>query len=129
MLAIGITDPALIGARIGVHPRTVWRYLHELKGSVDQRGKGQGGGFLHLEIKPQVLEHFRRYPHLRIPAFQLARALRLQPYSSTVLTALRGLERDGLVRCELATRGKPGDLRRNVKVILWSLAEGQRDGE
>lgn len=130
LLRDSITDPALIGEHIGVHARTVQRYLHELKGNVDRRAKGQNGEFLHREIKPQVLEHFRRYPHLRISAAMLTRALQIPAGSSRPMQrALESLEQDGLVRRELGTRGKPGDYRVCMKVILWSLTEkGQADG-
>ncbi|MGP3921398.1 hypothetical protein [Nonomuraea sp. 10N515B] len=124
LLDLGITDPARIGDHLGVHERTIQRYLRELHGDVDRRGKGQDGEFLHQEIKPQVLEHFRKYPHLRISASMLTRALRIPARSSRpVHRALESLEHDGLVRREIGTRGKPGDYRSCVKVILWSLAE------
>ncbi|GGO62981.1 hypothetical protein [Nonomuraea cavernae] len=121
---LGITDPALIGDRLGVHARTVQRYLRELEGDVDRRV------ILYPEIKPQVLEHLRRYPHLRLPAYQLARVLQVSERSGkTVKRALRSLEREGLVRHEIGTR-KEGDYSRAVRVILWSLAEqGQPDGQ
>ncbi|MEV0149757.1 MULTISPECIES: hypothetical protein [unclassified Nonomuraea] len=121
LLRDGITDLALIGKHLGVCERTVQRYLRELEGDVDRRG------IVYLEIKPQVLEHLRRYPHLRISAWMLARALRMMSYRP-VQHALQSLELDGHVRHEIGTR-KEGDYSRAVKVILWSLAEqGQSDG-
>ncbi|QFY09577.1 hypothetical protein GBF35_25610 [Nonomuraea phyllanthi] len=117
LLSDGITDPAMIGEHVGVHERTIQRYLRELEGDVDRRA------IVYSSIKPRVMEHLRKYPHLRISAWQLTRVLQL-PESSckTVRNALRSLERDGLVRHEIGTR-KEGDYRSCMKLILWSLLE------
>ncbi|MFG1709155.1 hypothetical protein ACFLIM_38785 [Nonomuraea sp. M3C6] len=116
----------MIGDRLGVHERTIQRYLRELEGDVDRRV------ILYPEVKPQVLEHLRRYPHLRTSAYMLARAVGLlldETNYGRVESALKSLERDGLVRREIGTR-KDGDYSSSVKVTLWSLAEqGQPDGQ
>jgi stalled ribosome alternative rescue factor ArfA len=123
LLELGVNDSAVIGNHLGVHPRTVQRYLRELEGDVDRRG------ILYQEIKPQALEHLRKYPHLRISAWTLTRALRIPQRSCRpVLNALKSLERDGLVRHEIGTR-KKGDYSTPVKVILWSLAEQEQPDE
>ncbi|TDD32194.1 hypothetical protein E1286_43875 [Nonomuraea terrae] len=122
LLQVGVTDTAEIGRHLRVTDRTVQRYLRELQGNVDRRV------ILYPEIKPLVLAHLRKYPHLRITGCMLARALQI-PFRDRVENALLSLERDGLVRREIGTR-KEGDLRPSMKLILWSLAEqGQPDGQ
>ncbi|GAA1768599.1 hypothetical protein [Nonomuraea bangladeshensis] len=120
----GVTDPVLIGDRLGVHSRTIQRYLRELEGDVDRRGT------VYPELKPMVLQHLRTYPHLRITAWMLARVLGLPGTAQqTVKKALRSLERDGLVRHEIGARGTTRDLNDCTKVILWSLAEQEQPDE
>lgn len=78
---------------------------------------------MYSAVKPGVLAHLRRYPHLTFSAFQLARVLGLPVNSVKVVkNALRSLERDGLVRHEFGTR-RAGDYSDRMKLILWSLAE------
>ncbi|MEQ4724713.1 hypothetical protein [Nonomuraea sp. B19D2] len=124
LLDLGVTNPAEIASRTGVHTRTIQRYLRELQGNVDRRG------IVYPEVKPLVLAHLRKYPHLRITSCSLARALKIpDTLRGRVNNSLRSLERDGLVRHEICTR-KDGDYGSAVKVTLWSLAEqGQPDGQ
>lgn len=122
LLDLGVRDAAAIGQRLGVHERTVHRYLRELNGGASRRVT------IFPSVKPQVLEHFRKYPHLRISAYMLGRVLGWSADSYVpVLNALRSLEQDGLVRSEVGVRDDR-DFTQKLKVILWSLTEeGKRD--
>lgn len=117
--AMGITNPHEIAQRLNVNVRTVQRYEHELAGGRDRRV------IIYPKYKPLVLEHLRKYPHLRISAWQLTRAIRLhENRHKAVFNALQSLEREGLVRHEIAIR-QDRNYSTPLKVVLWSIAPDQ----
>lgn len=112
----GIADYDVLAYRLGVHRRTIERYMHLVNGP-------QRDGY--AEFSPLILAHLRRYPNARLSALDVWRAIGCPGGSSrAVVTVLRRMTREGLLDAVV----EPRDTSSPTTIVTrWQLPEQQAE--
>ncbi len=116
----GITKRAELAHRLGVHPRTVYRYVRRVDGPANRRD-------VYDVLGPRVLAHLRKFPDARLSYIDVQKVLG-EPESarSAIQHLMRRMARDGLVR---AVREPRDESTPHQIVTRYQLPEGQVTGE
>ncbi|MEU8195324.1 HTH domain-containing protein [Microbispora amethystogenes] len=116
----GITKRAELADKLGVHPRTVYRYVRMVDGPANRRN-------LYEVLGPRILAHLRNFPDARLSYLDVQKVLG-EPDSSgsSLQDLLRRMARDGLLR---AVREPRDESTPHQIVTRYQIPEGQVTGE